>query len=56
VLARAAGHWARALRRWVRGTVAGNVELAMLGKAYCLNLLPGIRAGMRSKMRPGLLK
>jgi GT2 family glycosyltransferase len=55
ILARAAGHFGRALRRWVRGNVAGNPELAMLGKAYCLNLLPGIRAGMRSKMRPGAL-
>jgi len=56
ILARAAGHFVRALRRWVRGTVAGNAELAMLGKAYCLNLLPGIRAGMSSKMQPGILK
>ena len=56
MLARAAGHLARALRRWVRGTISGNAELAMLGKAYCLNLLPGILAGMRSKMRPGSLK
>jgi GT2 family glycosyltransferase len=55
MLARAAGHFGRALRRWVRGTVVGNAELAMLGKAYCLNLLPGIRAGMRSKVRPGAL-
>jgi GT2 family glycosyltransferase len=56
MLARAAGHFGRALRRWVRGTAAGNAELAMLGRAYCLNLLPGIRAGMRSKLRPGELK
>jgi glycosyltransferase involved in cell wall biosynthesis len=56
MLARAAGHFGRALRRWVRETFAGNAELAMLGKAYCLNLLPGIRAGMRSEMRPGSLK
>jgi GT2 family glycosyltransferase len=56
VLARAAGHFGRALRRWVRGTLTGNTELAILGKAYCLNLLPGIRAGMRSRMRPGSLK
>ena len=56
MLARAAGHFGRALRRWIRGTMAGNPELAMLGKAYCLNLLPGIRAGMRSRMRPGSLK
>ena len=56
MLARAAGHFARAVRRWVRGIVARDPELAMLGKAYSLNLLPGIRAGMRSKMRPGSLK
>ena len=55
ILARAAGHFTRALRRWVRGTLTGNAELAMLGKAYCLNLMPGIRAGIRSKMRPGKL-
>ncbi len=56
ILARVVGHFGRALRRWVRGIVAGDAELAMLGKAYCLNLLPGIRTGMRSKMRPGSLK
>lgn len=56
ILARAAGHFGRALRRWIRGTVARNTELAMLGKAYCLNLLPGIRAGMRSKIRAGNLE
>ena len=56
ILARAAGHFGRALRRWVRGTLTGKAELAMLGKAYCLNLLPGIRAGMRSRMRPSELR
>jgi GT2 family glycosyltransferase len=56
ILVRAAGHFARALRRWVRGIVAGDPELAMLGKAYCLNLLPGILAGLRSKLRPGKLE
>ncbi len=55
ILARAASHFGRALRRWVRGTVTGNAELAMLGKAYCLNLLPGIWAGMLSKIKPGKL-
>ena len=55
MLARAAGHFVRALRRWVRGSIAGNAELAMLGKAYCLHLLPGICAGMHSKIRPGKL-
>jgi GT2 family glycosyltransferase len=56
ILARAVGHFGRALRRWVRGTVAGDAEPAILGKAYCLNLLPGIRAGLRSKMFPRSLK
>src|SRR5688572_10439255 len=56
ILARAVGHFGRALRRWVRGTVAGDAELAMLGRAYCLNLLPGILAGIRSTIQPGELK
>ena len=56
ILARAAGHFIRALRRWVRGKLSGDAELALLGRAYCLNLLPGILAGLRSKMRPGELK
>jgi GT2 family glycosyltransferase len=56
ILARAAGHFLRALRRWLRGKLNGDVELAMLGRAYCTNLLPGILAGLRSKMHPGVLK
>ena len=56
ILARAAGHFGRALRRWVRGIVAGDVELAMLGRAYCLHLLPGILAGIRSTIQSGELK
>jgi GT2 family glycosyltransferase len=56
ILARAAGHFFRAFRRWVRGTLNGDTELALLGWAYCANLLPGITAGLRSKMRPGELK
>ncbi|HZM21193.1 MAG TPA: glycosyltransferase [Anaerolineales bacterium] len=56
ILARAAGHFFRAYRRWVRGTLNGDTELAQLGWAYCANLLPGIMVGLRSKMRPGELK
>ena len=56
ILVRAAGHFGRAFRRWIRGSITGNSELARLGKAYCLNLLPGIWAGMRSKMRPESFK
>lgn len=56
ILARAAGHFFRALRRWLRGKLNGDAELAMLGRAYCTNLLPGILAGLRSNLRPGELK
>jgi hypothetical protein len=56
ILARAVGHFGRALRRWLLGTVKGDAELAMLGKAYCFNLLPGMLAGMRSSIQPGKLK
>lgn len=51
ILARAVGHLLRALRRWIKGTVKGDAELALLGKAYCLNLLPGIWAGIRSPIQ-----
>ena len=56
ILTRAAGHYGRALRWWLRGVLKGDRELAMFGKAYSLNLPPGIRAGMRSKRPPGELK
>lgn len=56
ILARAVGHFMRALRRWIMGRVKGDAELALLGKAYCLNLLPGVLAGIRSDMQPGELK
>jgi GT2 family glycosyltransferase len=56
ILMRAIGHFMRALRRWALGKINGDAELALLGRAYCTNLLPGILAGLRSKMRPGELK
>jgi GT2 family glycosyltransferase len=56
ILARALGHYFRALRRWVYGKWKGDMELAQIGRAYCTNLLPGIIAGLRSKMQPGELK
>lgn len=56
ILARAGGHFMRALRRWVRGKLMDDMEMALVGRAYCLNLLPGILAGIRSEMRPGELK
>ena len=56
ILVRAVVHFMRALRRWVRGKLNGDVELALLGRAYCTNLLPGLIAGFSSTMRPGELK
>ena len=56
ILGRMIGHFGRALRRWMRGRWNGDLELAMLGKAYFLNLLPGVLAGIHSKTRPGMLK
>ena len=56
ILARALGHFIRALRRWLLGNIKGEAELAALGRAYCLTLLPGIVAGFRSTIQPEELK
>ena len=40
-------HHFRALRRWVRGTLTGDQEAALYGRAYVTGLLPGIIAGFR---------
>jgi GT2 family glycosyltransferase len=42
-------HLLRALRRWLRGTIGGNRELALLGRAYVTGLVPGIISGWRKK-------
>jgi GT2 family glycosyltransferase len=55
LLARAAMHMGHALRKWVRGTIVRNPEVAMAQRAYLQYLLPGIRAGLRSSIRPGAL-
>jgi GT2 family glycosyltransferase len=44
---RALIHHVRALRRWVRGIVTRDQELAAYGRAYLTGLLPGIIAGCR---------
>jgi len=44
---RAIVHHYRALRRWLRGLLTGDEELALYGWAYFTGLLPGIIAGMR---------
>jgi GT2 family glycosyltransferase len=42
-------HYFRALRRWMKGLVKGDRELASCGRAYVIGLLPGIIAGIRSR-------
>jgi GT2 family glycosyltransferase len=44
---RALIHHVRALRRWLRGIITGDQELAIYGRAYLTGLLPGIIAGCR---------
>jgi GT2 family glycosyltransferase len=44
---RAILHHLRALRRWVRGTITGDQEASLYGRAYVTGLLPGIIAGFR---------
>jgi GT2 family glycosyltransferase len=44
---RAVMHHGRALRRWVRGVMTGNQELALYGWSYLTGLLPGIIAGLK---------
>jgi GT2 family glycosyltransferase len=42
-------HHFRALRRWVRGIVTNDQEMALYGRAYLTGMLPGIMAGLRRK-------
>lgn len=55
ILLRAAVHWARAMRRWIRGRRSGDVELAANGRSYATQLIPGIISGMKSRQRPPAL-
>jgi len=52
ILLRAGVHFARALRRWQRGTLTGDAELAANGLSYATQLVPGIIAGMKSRVQP----
>jgi len=56
ILMRALAHWLRALRRWINGRRKGDLDSALIGRAYFMNLFPGILAGMQSKMYPMELK
>jgi GT2 family glycosyltransferase len=42
-------HALRAAKRWLRGVVTGDRELARNGRAYLAGLLPGLRAGWFSE-------
>jgi GT2 family glycosyltransferase len=52
IFVRAFLHVLRAMRRWFKGRVSGDNDLALLGKSYFLNLFPGILAGLRSHRQP----
>jgi len=51
ILVRAILHHIRALRRWVKGSLTGDSEQAIIGQAYFTGLLPGIIAVMLGKKR-----
>jgi GT2 family glycosyltransferase len=55
IFLRAGLHFLRALRWWVRGLSTKDTDLATMGRAYFLYLLPGILSGLRSKAQPGRL-
>ncbi len=42
-------HLLRASRRWLFGRLRGDADVARNGRAYVLGLLPGLRAGWRSR-------
>lgn len=56
MLARAAVHLARALRRWLRGLLRRDAELAANGRSYVGQFFSGIIAGMSSPRRPPRLQ
>ena len=47
MLGRTLVHVSRSLRRWVAGTLEGDRDRAMNGRAYVTGLLAGLRAGWR---------
>jgi cellulose synthase/poly-beta-1,6-N-acetylglucosamine synthase-like glycosyltransferase len=52
ILLRACVHVVRALRRWQRGALSGDAELAANGRSYATQFVPGIIAGMKSRIEP----
>lgn len=55
ILLRVGLHYLRALRRWVKGRIKKDADIALIGQAYFKYLLPGIIEGLRSRARPGRL-
>lgn len=49
---RAGLHYLRAARRWLRGIISRDDEMASMGRAYVTGLLPGIVSGMRRGAQP----
>jgi len=45
-------HYLRASRRWLRGTIRRDDEMAAVGRAYVTNLFPGIIAGLKRRPQP----
>lgn len=46
-------HYLRAFRRWMKGLIKGNDDIALIGRSYFIYLLPGIISGLRSRESPG---
>lgn len=55
ILLRVVLHYLRALRRWIRGRIKGDADIEAIGRAYFVYLLPGIMAGLRSRIAPDRL-
>ncbi|MGD2156265.1 MAG: glycosyltransferase [Anaerolineales bacterium] len=55
ILLRVGLHYLRALRRWIKGRLYGDADIASMGRAYFIYLFPGILAGLRSRTRAGKL-
>jgi len=52
IVLRAGAHLARALRRWLRGALKSDPELAANGRSYASQLVPGMIDGLRSGRAP----
>lgn len=56
MLVRSSAHLLRAAKRWLTGIVRRDAELAANGRMYTLQFLPGLIAGLRSKIAPPQLR